>query len=84
MADITALFATTPVPGAIEQSVVDLLEDLLSQAKRGEIVGLAAVWVDPARLVANGWVGVAPTNPMLAGIARLQFNYLLADHEAQV
>ncbi len=65
--------------GEPSPSVVGELEQLLAEAKRGEILGFAYVVVvrdAPVNAFRSGWDGEAGTRfPLAAGIMRLQHLY---------
>lgn len=41
----------------VDQEIVDLLEDLLEKAKRGEIAAFGYFGARPGRHTFNGWIG---------------------------
>lgn len=55
-----------------EKSVIELLKDILAQARRGEIKGVGVFYVDRCDTVVSTWqTGCASANNMIAGAARL-------------
>ena len=81
-AKVATPFGLHSVPGP-SADVVDLLETLLAQAKRGEIVGIAATVINPAKYTMSKWASDGPVgnNDLIAGIAWLQNDYLMTQRE---
>lgn len=75
--DIATPFGMHAIPGP-DASVVALLENLLEQAKRGEIVGVAAVVINPVRETMSKWAlgGPCGSHDIMAGIVWLQDDFL--------
>lgn len=59
-------------------STIATLEDLLEQAKRGEIVALAYAGVRPNREVFWSWCGEGNANLLMAGLTGLHHRYAKA------
>lgn len=58
-------------------SVIEMLEELLTRAKAGEIKGFGYFLVDGADTSATAWAsGIACGNDMVAGAAKLQHRVL--------
>ena len=82
MAEVTLLRGYGPVVGSPPQDVIELCEDLLSRARRGEIKGFAFAGIDSGGSVIWKWAGgVASVSELLAAIARLQHKYQLSIDE---
>lgn len=65
------------VPGTPEPEVVQILENLLAAAKRGEVIGLGVVTVSPEHTVMTSWTGALGTHFQLGyGVALLASRYL--------
>jgi len=63
-----------------EPTVVEMLEELLDQARRGEIAGLAAAWVNSNGGTTTNWAsGRAEAAHMLASVTRLWRQVVQAD-----
>ena len=63
-----------PAHGVPSEEVVEFLNDLLKQARKGAITGIAACWVGPAETVCSSWAaGTASQHDMIAGAAILAY-----------
>ena len=72
-AEIHRLTPAGPMAGP-EQSVIELLKDLLVQAKKGEIKGLGVFYVEGGGQLTTDWAsGCATQEQMAAGASRLQY-----------
>lgn len=78
MADIVPL---RPLPkgispeSAVNQSVVDMLEKHLQEARRGEIASIAMAFIRPSGKVHTAWSSTDESHKMLGAIATLQYEY---------
>ncbi|MEJ8571230.1 hypothetical protein [Microbaculum marinum] len=78
MADISTIHGGT-VPGEPDADVIEDLERLLAQARRGSLTGFAYAAIHLDGTKATGWSGVAGTrDPLAAGISILQARYTRA------
>lgn len=60
-----------PVEVKLNQNVIDRLEDLLEQAKKGEIQSSAFVLGYPGEYTGNGWEGMYINNIKMIGELRM-------------
>lgn len=64
------------LPGEVEPALVEALEELLEQAKRGELTALAWASVRTNNYISNGWEGAGGTLfPLGAAVMCLQTRY---------
>lgn len=65
--------------GAPVPEVVEMLEDLVAKARRGEIIGIACAWVDGGHGQFTGWrSGSTQTGAMIATTAMLAYRVVEA------
>ena len=69
---------SVPEPSA---DIVERLQTLLAQAKKGEIIGIAYVVMAPSRAKRTGWVagGICDNHDLVAGISILQHEFLCSE-----
>jgi len=60
-------------PGAIKQSIVKMIRELLDEAERGEVAAVAIVTVEPQDGVTTRWDTGAPVrhHALVSGLSRL-------------
>lgn len=59
---------------AVQQDVVDTLENLLARAKNGDLIGLAYVTINPDGNTGTGWDGIGRKD-LSFGISLLNTRY---------
>lgn len=78
MTNVTALKGAA-IPGDVSQAVIDVLEQLLDEARRGEIVGLAYTASVPNGDTRNGWAHAKGGGHQLStGVLILSHDYARA------
>lgn len=78
-ASVIGIRGAIPAHGVADENVVQFLSDLLREAKRGAITGVAACWIGTAQSVNTDWSsGMADRHDMVAAVAMLQFKMLRA------
>jgi len=83
-AAIHRLTEVGPPIGEPPQEIIDVLEELLAEAKRGELTGLGYFTVDGAGTVAHRWVSdSAGVNDMVAGASYLHFTVMSDEREGR-
>lgn len=78
---IATPFGRHSVPGP-DGDVVELLEGLLAEARRGEIVGVAAAVVSPNQYIRCEYAGSASSHVVLAGICWLKDDFIRRERES--
>lgn len=78
--EVLRLFPGTHIPGQVDPEIVELLEDLLDQARKGEFIAFAYALVGPQAqgpgALSTGWEGATFTSFMLsAAISTLSHRY---------
>ena len=62
-------------PGQVCAATVALLRNLLAEAERGEVIGVAIAAVSPNSMVRATWCGMANTSTMMAAITAMEALY---------
>lgn len=76
MGEVVTPFGRSAVPDP-DQDTIDKLEELLAQAKRGELSGIAYAMLRPNGAIGTGWVGEKRSgNSMLGAVAALHVRYV--------
>ena len=67
---------SVPLPGEVDAELVAELDELLAQAKRGEVIAAAWVVYRPNDTLAHGWSGAGGTRFQIgAGIMALHAHF---------
>lgn len=77
-AKVVGIYGAIPAAGEPVADVVEYLEFLLKEAKRGGITGIATAWIGAAHGIHTQWCGVADSHAMVAGVTMLQHRVLAA------
>lgn len=75
MGEVVTPFGPVISADAPDREVVELLEDLLEQARRGEVECLAYAIVRPNREMVWTWGGDGSANLLVAAVAGLHYRY---------
>jgi hypothetical protein len=80
---ITPSTYIAPVKNHVHQDVVAALEAQLADARAGNIQGFAFVAITPEGARRYNWHGGASAPDLMAAIAILQFEFMLADRRRE-
>lgn len=75
---VCALFGGAPA-GEADAEIIERLEELLEQARRGEIACIAYAYADPGKTKKTGWIGQQGTTDTLGASVSLLFRDYLQE-----
>ena len=76
MAKVISLYGGLPESSPPDQDVIEILEQLLAEAKDGTIRGICFATVERADIIATGWKGAVSYHMQVSASASLHFRLM--------